>query len=156
MVAAMGLASDYCPLYGICWAPFGHAGGAAGLPVDVLCLLVCRFLGKNLAWSSTANDDGTMGIIFLLEGVTVRTSTYTDRSRWKPMNRHTGSGSSSILRLLSFWGVVLESLMATPRSAWSTGGGWSVCIVEIDLLRFQDHRVTRRRMTTNDPYIKSF
>ena len=72
MVAAMGLASDYCPLYGICWAPFGHAGGAAGLPIDVLCLLVCRFLGKNLAWSSTANDDGTMGIVFFLEGVTVR------------------------------------------------------------------------------------
>jgi len=30
---------------------------------------------------STAGDDGAIGIIFLLEGVTIRTSTYSDRSR---------------------------------------------------------------------------
>ena len=71
MVAAMGLASDYCPLYGICWAPFGHAGGAAGLPVDVLCLLVCRFSDESLA---LVGDDDVIGIIFLVDGTAMRTS----------------------------------------------------------------------------------
>ena len=48
------------------------------LEVVVHCFLVRKFSGKRLAY---AGDDGVVGIIFLLEGVTIRTSTYSDRSR---------------------------------------------------------------------------
>ena len=81
---------------GIRWATFGPAGGAARSPVVVLFFLMCRFSGKSQAWSLTAGDNGTMGIVFPLEGVTVRTSTYREKSRWKPKNRCTSSGGSML------------------------------------------------------------
>jgi hypothetical protein len=40
--------------------------------------LVRRFSGERLAYT---DDDGAVGIIFLLESVTVRTSAFTDFSR---------------------------------------------------------------------------
>ena len=44
--------------------------------------------------------------------------------------------------------------MATPQSAWSIGDACYVCIVEIDLVRFLDYKVTGMHMTIDDPYIK--
>ena len=72
-----------------------------------------------------------VGIIFLVEGITVRTSIWKDRSKWKPKNRLSGSDGGNTLILLSTWGVVLESLKAT---SWATG----------------------RHETIDDSYIKSF
>jgi hypothetical protein len=47
-----------------------------GSPVVVNYFMVCKFSSESLAWSSIAGDDGAMGILFLLEGITVRSSTY--------------------------------------------------------------------------------
>ena len=65
-----------------------------------------------------------------------------------------GRQYNNILMLLSSWGIELESLMATPQSAWSIGDACYVCIVEIDLVRFLDYKVTGMHMTIDDPYIK--
>lgn len=60
-----------------CQGPVGHHMGflVELLEVVVHCFLVRRFSGKRLAY---AGDDGVVGIIFLLEGVTVRISTCRD------------------------------------------------------------------------------
>jgi hypothetical protein len=58
VAAAMGLASGFRLLSG------SLLGARHGI------LLVCRFSGENLA---CAGDDGAMGIIFLVEDITVRT-----------------------------------------------------------------------------------
>ena len=68
-----------------------------------------------------------------------------------------GSGGDSNLMLLSSWGVVLESLVATPQSASSIGSAWSVGMVEIEsvwfLLQSLEHRVPERYKSVDDPYI---
>lgn len=63
----------------IYWASYGHAGGADwGQRSPSWYAGSWAVLGESLAWSSTADDDGTRGIVFLFEGVTARTSPYMD------------------------------------------------------------------------------
>lgn len=59
---------------GICWAPYGHAGGRRALFLGV------EVLGRKSSLVLTAGDDGGIGILFLLECVTVRILTYIDGS----------------------------------------------------------------------------
>lgn len=81
------------------------------LLVVMHCFLVGRSSGESLGWY--AGDDGSVGIYhLLLEDVTVRISTYRNRCRRKPKNRHT-CGGNNILMLLFFGGVIFESLMDT-------------------------------------------
>lgn len=50
-------------------------GTMVKLQGSVHYFLVCRFSSESLSWSWTAGDDGVVGIVFLAEGITVRTST---------------------------------------------------------------------------------
>ena len=53
----------------ICWAPFDHAVELLGVAGHraLHYSLVCTFLDENLVWSSTAGDDGDMGIVSFLK-----------------------------------------------------------------------------------------
>ena len=82
-------------LASICRPPSGPAEcptcflvGLQGSLDAMLCLLVCRFSDESL---TLVGDDGVMGIIFLVEGIIVRTSSCRDISWWKPKNWITGS-----------------------------------------------------------------
>ena len=71
----MGACLHLPPSVGSCWTSYRLSSGATGPLDDMLCLLVCRFSDESLA---LVGDDDVIGIIFLVEGIAVITSSCRD------------------------------------------------------------------------------